>query len=418
MYQRGIIKLAGGGLSAALTAVLAFALSACEGSSGASAGSSGAASPGGPGSESVLYAFTGNSSGSNPVGGLVQGGDGNFYGTSSNTVFRLTPAGVLTVLHTFGGAGDGVNPDAGVVQGSDGNFYGTTETGGASSDCSGGCGTVYQLTPAGVETVLYSFAGSAAKDGAAPEAALVQGSDGSFYGTTRFGGVDNQGTVFRITPAGAETVLYSFDAAGSADGAGPVAPVLQGRDGNFYGTTQVGGAKGDGTAFQLTPGGIETVLYSFGAGSDGIGPVAGLAQGSDGNFYGTTQAGGKNGDGAVFKLTAAGVETLLYSFAGADSKDGSFPDAALLQGSDGNFYGTTQQGGLGMTSLGTLGTVFSITPTGAESVIYAFGANAGDDGASPVAGLLQGHDGNFYGTTFAGGPDELGTVYRINGPGS
>ena len=253
--------------------------------------------------ESVLYSFAGGQSGGKFTGaGLIRGSDGKFYGTTfgdgangDGTVFSITPAGVETLLYSFSGSPDDANPNAALIQGSDGNFYGTTWDGGANND-----GTVFKITPAGVETVLYSFSG-AHGDGASPNASLIQGSDGNFYGTTTRGGANGDGTVFRITPAGVETVLFSFS--GSPDDANPLAALVQGSDGNFYGTTWDGGANSDGMVFRITPAGVETVLYSFGASlTDGMNPQAALIQGSDGNFYGTTWDGGANNDGVVFEI--------------------------------------------------------------------------------------------------------------------
>jgi uncharacterized repeat protein (TIGR03803 family) len=202
------------------------------------------------------------------------------------------------------------------------------------------------------------------------------------------------------------TTLYSF--AGSDDGGYPVAGLVQGSDGNFYGPTSAGGGHNLGTVFKITPSGTLTTLYSF-AGSDGEFPFAGLVQGSDGNFYGTTEQGGANDQGTVFKITPSGTLTTLYSFAGSD---GAEPFAGLVQGSDGNFYGTTQLGGLGPCT-GGCGTVFKITPSGALTTLYSF---AGSDGANPDAGLVQGSDGNFYGTTHQGGANNVGTVFRLSQP--
>ena len=225
-------------------------------------------------------------------------------------MFKVTPAGVETVLYSFEGNGgvsgsaDGAQPQAGLILASDGNFYGTTYQGGTYN-----YGTVFRITPAGAEWVLLdSFARSigGASDGANPQAGLVQGIDGNFYGTASVGGTTNGGTVFRVTPAGVETVLYSFSEAGnSTDGYDPVAGLILASDGNFYGTTLHGGVYDPGTAFRVTPDGVETVLYSFGNNADGSYPHGGLLQGADGNFYGTTYSGGASGEGTVFKLTNA-----------------------------------------------------------------------------------------------------------------
>jgi uncharacterized repeat protein (TIGR03803 family) len=239
----------------------------------------------------------------------VQSTDGNFYGTtlsgglSTNcpggcgTVFKISLAGSLTTLYSFTGINDGWG-GAPVVQGSDGNFYGTTQVGGIYSN-----GAIYRVSSTGIFTNLYSFTGGT--DGAAPFAGLVQGSDGSFYGTTFAGGLTNYppfgcGTVFKISQSGSLATLWSFD--GGTDGANPAAVLLQGSDGNFYGTTQSGGAKGQGTIFQIGPAISLTNIYSFAGGTNGAGPVTGLMQGNDGNFYGTMYNGGTNYLGSLFKL--------------------------------------------------------------------------------------------------------------------
>jgi len=314
-----------------------------------------------------LYSFTGGNDGYSP-NGLVQSSDGYFYGTTVNggtnsagTVFKIGTSGALTSLYSFSGGNDGANPQAGLVQGSDGNFYGTTQYGGKPAT-GGPAGTVFKISPNGALTNLYSFTDSFAggNDGAAPEAGLVLGSDGNFYGTTFQGGTyffsnsgtNGYGTVFKISTNGVLIRLYPFS---GNDGANPVAGLAQGSDGYFYGTTQSGGLSNAGTVFKISTNGALTNLYSFSGGNDGANPYAGLVQGSDGDFYGTTQSGGTNGgEGTVFKIGANGSYTSLYSFSGG--ADGSNPQAALVQGSDGNFYGTTYGGGTGEA-----GTVFRLT---------------------------------------------------------
>jgi uncharacterized repeat protein (TIGR03803 family) len=367
----------------------------------------------------TLYSFCsqpGCADGADPTPGLIQATDGNFYGTTDlggggncshgcGTVFKITPSGTLTTLHSFDDA-DGGYPLAGLMQATDGNFYGTTLEGGASSNCgSYGCGTVFKITPSGTLTTLHSFDST---DGANPEAGLVQATDGNFYGTTAAGGGSGNcaygcGTVFKITPGGTLTTLHSFS---GADGANPEAGLVQATDGNFYGTTLEGGAYGYGTVFKITPSGTLTTLHSFDF-SDGSNPIAGLVQATDGNFYGTTLEGGAYDDcsgvscGTVFKITASGTLTTLHSF---DSTDGANPSAGLVQASDGNFYGTTENGGA------YDGTVFKITPSGTLTTLHSF---TGPDGYYPYAGLVQATDGNFYGTTEYGGAYNEGTVFRV-----
>jgi uncharacterized repeat protein (TIGR03803 family) len=329
----------------------------------------------------------------------------------------LASAQTFTTLHSFSGSdGDGASPTAAVILGTDGNFYGTTYTGGANSQ-----GTVFKVTPGGALTTLYSFcAQSGCADGAQAASGLVQGSDGNFYGTTRIGGAHNDGTVFKMTPSGTLTTLYSFCEEGFPcyDGQTPEAGLVQGTDGNFYGTTYFGGAEGNGTVFKITPAGTLTTLYSFreGNGSGATLPQAGLVQGTDGNFYGTTYHGGTGYHpfGTVFKITPLfGTLTTLYNF--CDQKgcpDGENPEAGLVQGTDGNFYGTTPTGGAYND-----GTVFEMTPSGTLTTLYSFcSQNNCADGNRPVAGLIQASDGNFYGTTQNGGG--AGTVFQITSAGT
>jgi len=401
--------------------------------------------------ETTLYTFGTIGSfndGYYPFAGLVQGRDGNFYGTTEQggtngevdvgdgTVFRINPSGVYTSLYSFGSStNDGANPYAGLVQGSDGNFYGTTYYGGTNDN-----GTVFRISPSGSETVLYQFGPSTqgidnasggslsyAAGGANPAAGLVQGSDSNFYGTTSTGGnCYNCGTVFRISPSGAYTNLYFFGSS-TNDGAYPLAGLVQGSDGNFYGTTYYGGTNYVGTVFRISPSGSETVLYQFGGSpTDGYGPQAGLVQGSDGNFYGTTYYGGTNYVGTVFQISPSGAYTNLYSF-GSSPTDGYNPQAGLVQGSDGNFYGTTSQGGTNfdLNSLAyDFGTIFRISPSGVYTSLFSFDSEPNGE-VDPVAGLVQGSDGSFYGTTSGGGPQGgpggvfqgdgyLGTIFKLS----
>ncbi len=356
-----------------------------------------------------LYAF-GNfpTDGQNPIAGLVQGSDGSFYGTTTHggsnmtgTVFRIGPGGSYSNLYSFGSfPNDGQNPMAGLVRGSDGNFYGTTTYGGSNMN-----GTVFRISPGGSYSNLYSF-GSFPNDGQNPMAGLVPGSDGNFYGTTFGGGSNINGTVFRISPGGSYSNLYSFGSLPN-DGSEPEGGLVQGGDGNFYGTTFGGGSNINGTVFRISPGGSYSNLYSFGNQSDdGSEPEGGLVQGSDGNFYGTTTYGGSNINGTVFRISPGGNYSNLYSF-GSQPNDGSGPGGGLVQGSDGNFYGTTSGGGSDIN-----GTVFRIGPGGSYSNLYSFGSQP-NDGSGPGGGLVQGSDGNFYGTTTYGGSNINGTVFKL-----
>ncbi|MGA2369802.1 MAG: choice-of-anchor tandem repeat GloVer-containing protein, partial [Candidatus Korobacteraceae bacterium] len=353
-----------------------------------------------------------------PWGGLLEGTDGNFYGTTSDiglagdgTVYRLSSSGTLTVLHTFTDGQDGARPVAGMIQASDGNFYGVTTVGGGAS----GCGTVYRVTHSGTLTTLYKFAGSPS-DGCQPFGPLVQASDGNLYGTTYTGGSATYGMVFKVTTGGTETNLHNFcTQSGCPDGANPQAGLVQGSDGNLYGETLYGGPNGYGSVFKITTSGTLTTLFSFNA-ADGSEPTGGLVQGRDGNFYGTTSQGGAAGGaaGTVFKMTPSGTLTTLYNFCPLSNctTSGGGPNAGLVQASDGNFYGTTVGGGAHES-----GTAFAITPGGDFTSLYSFCSLGGTnctDGAYPEAGLIQASDGKLYGVTSEGGNANFaGTAFAL-----
>ena len=259
---------------------------------------------------------------------------------------------------------------------------------------------------AGTETVLYAFAGGPT-DGADPQGTLALGSSGTLYGTTYGGGADGLGTVFQLSSAGVETVLYSF-AGGTTDGADPRAGPILDSSGTLYGTTYGGGAYGLGTVFQISSAGVETVLHSFAGGTtDGVRPQGGLIIDSAGNLYGTTSGGGASGLGTVYEVSPTGPQAVLYSFAGGTT-DGEVPLGHLVMGSHGSLYGTTSAGGAD-----DLGTVFKLSPDGTEVLLHSF-AGGTTDGSSPKAGLILDSAGNLYGTTSAGGVNDDGTVFELN----
>ena len=431
--------------------------------------------------------------GANPYAGVVQGGDGNFYGTTLNggafsegTAFKVTPGGTLTTVIEFNYA-NGAAPQGGLILANDGNLYGTTLDGGSGANA--GSGTLYEIASDGtVTTNLVNFTAgpipgplaeasdgtlygvtnvnsgllfavttagactSIALDGAngLPNSPLVEGIDGNFYGTlnpvegstsgtvfkltksgvltdfANFEGFplatgaalveDKQGnlygttgaSVFKVTPNGVATTLETFK---NVAGACPAAGVIEGSDGNFYGTTTFGTSPSDpltsGTVFQMTPGNLPTSLVTFTAGL-GSHPEGQLCQGSDGNLYGTCEDGGGSNYGTVFRVTTGGTLTTLVQF---NDSNGAFPYGGVIQATDGNFYGTTSVGGTGNTGYGT---VFSMTPTGTLTTLVQFN---GTNGATPLAPLIQGSDGAFYGTTAQGGGGD-GTVFKVTSDGT
>ncbi len=303
------------------------------------------------------------------------------------------------VLHNFNvSRKNGATPSAGLILDAQGNLYGTALGAGMFNG-----GVVFKITPAGKESVLYYF--GSGNDGAGPVASLLRDSSGNLYGTTFFGG-GGLGTVFKLNKAGAETMLYPFNGTG---GEAPAAGVIQDTAGNLYGTTTSGGKNGVGVVFKLSKSGVETVLYNFGTDSgftDGAVPAAGLIQGAQGNLYGTTEYYGTGGftGGVVFKLDANDTETVLYPFTGG--RDGGEPVAGVIQDAAGNFYGTTMAGG----NSGN-GVVFELSKSGKETVLHSF--TGGNDGGTPVAGLIPDSAGNLYGTTKMGGKFNNGVVFKL-----
>jgi uncharacterized repeat protein (TIGR03803 family) len=353
----------------------------------------------------TLYSFALNSIGYFGVSGLIQASNGKFYGTASlggsslsGTVFQMDTNGVVTLVYAFpntdGIAPAGASPYAALVQGTNGLLYGTAAFGGPS-----GVGTVFRMTTNGTGVDAWPL--GSVSGGYVPFAGLVQGLDGNFYGTADTDGANGFGTVFKLTPGGVLTGIHTFN---NADGAYPNVTLMQGRDGNFYGATYGGGTNGGfGTLFKITPAGIFTSLFSF-ANTNGTTLVSALVQDFAGNFYGTTYAGGAYGAGTVFKLSADGIFTSLYSFTGGD--DGNNCSGGLLLASDGNLYGATQFGGVY-----GFGTVFRISLDGTLATLVQFD---GYQGANPAGTLIQGTDGKLYGMTVNGGANGWGAIFWVS----
>jgi uncharacterized repeat protein (TIGR03803 family) len=364
----------------------------------------------------TLYTFCGNcGTPAFPDAGLVQGTDGNLYGTTADggadnagTVFVLPPGGTPALLFAFPCNTEackyGAQPTSALVQAPNGRFYGSTFSTPSNSD-----GGVYSITVHGTPAVVYDFQSGLGGSGNAP---LTVVGNGVLYGTTTSGGAYGEGTAFSLSSAGVLTTLHSFcPVAGCADGMSPTAGLIEGTNGDFYGTTQLGGAASSaGTIFRLTPAGVLTTLHTFceQAGCpDGAYPFA-LLQASNGDFYGTTESGGANGFGTVWRLTARGAFETLYSFcAKGGCADGSAPQQVLLEGSDGNLYGATAGGGTF-----ACGTLYQLTPAGALTTLHSFSLDV--DGCLPV-GLVQHTNGTFYGTTHEAAPVvEGGTIFSLS----
>lgn len=375
------------------------------------------------GTRTTLVNFTGSTGvalGSGSVSKLTLGLDGNFYGTTTaggtsngnGTVFMMTPAGVLTTLVNFTGttgASLGTSP-RGLLLANDGNFYGVTNTGGSG----GGNGTIFKMTPAGVLTTLVNFTGATgAAMGTGPNCTLVQGVDGNLYGTTATGGTLNLGTVFVCTPTGTFTTLVQFTGTvAPALGSSPKGALVQLSDGNFYGTTVSGGtAGGNGTFFQMTPAGVLTTLVNFTGTTGtapGTGPQGALVAGVDGTLYGTTSGGGLYNQGTVFKVSTIGLLTTLVNL----NSPPVF--SKLVQGSEGTFFGTTTGGG---TALG-YGTFFNASIDGAPAILSQLPPVSGTSAITSRGGLLLGSDGFFYGTSSAGGATNFGSVFKASQSGA
>jgi uncharacterized repeat protein (TIGR03803 family) len=359
----------------------------------------------------TLASFDGDNGASPQYGSLVQAINGNYYGTTEfggthggGVFFEVTPSGKLTDIYNFcrTECAEGQEPWFSPVLGTDGNFYGTTTLGGNSEHA----GTIFRITPAGKLTTLYSFCpASPCNDGKNP-ISLMQASNGNFYGVAAGDGVNNNGTIFEFSRLGVFTVLYSFCAQPNcADGSEPSSSLMQASNGNLYGTTFEGGAYNHGTAYEITPTGRFKTIHSFCAEPecvDGDGPMAGLVEDANGNLYGTTFYGGGNSLGTVFEVTAANQFILLHSFG---NTDGSYPTSALISASDGNLYGTTSSDSTDG------GTIFQITAAGEFNSIHTFCTCTG---ANPFDALFQATDGTFYGTTHSDGASNDGTIFSFS----
>lgn len=382
-----------------------------------------------------------NTNGSDPyAAALTQGFDGNLYGgaaqggtntctlfggsSTCGVIFRLTAAGKVTVLHDFDGT-DGASPDGTLVRNASGNLYGVTQFGGANTACTtfgaDGCGTVFKITPSGDFTSLYSFCSLAnCADGATPTGGLVLGADGNLYGTTSYSGANYQecygngcGTIFRITTTGTLTTLYSF---AGTDGMGPNGPLVQFSNGDLYGAAGGGGENGYGTIFKITTGGTLTTLHNF-KGTDGYGANP-LTLGADGNFYSTTTDGGTTnnstcgsyGCGTVFKVTSSGKLTTLYNFCSQPACADGFGPIWSLMQATDGNLYGNTGEFNGTTIVGD-GTIFKVTTGGAFTNLYTFN---GSDGEYPAGAMMQATNGTLYGTTSFGGTDGYGTIFSLS----
>jgi uncharacterized repeat protein (TIGR03803 family) len=345
---------------------------------------------------SPVYSYADNFSPRRPV----EGKNGKFYAITGGGLLVMTPTGYVSIAPITGGISSGSS----LVEGNDGNFYGTTSDGGSSYS-----GTVFRITPKGAGTTIHTFTGIN-PEGSQPNGRVIKGSDGNFYGTTYFGGASSgvvSGTVFKVTPSGTLTTLYSFT--GSPNGANPVAPLIQGSNGNFYGTTYSGGFSPLGTVFSVSSTGSYSLLSNFssyGTVGSWANPTGPVTEATDGNFYGTTPYGpdiSSGEDGSVFRVTPGGVMTVMHQF---DGTDGSRPSGALLQAKDGYLYGTTPNGGAS-----GYGTIFRMTLSGDFTTLYSF--TGGTRGGIPGS-LMLAKDGQFYVTTSVGGKWGYGALVRIS----
>jgi uncharacterized repeat protein (TIGR03803 family) len=367
----------------------------------------------------VLYSFQNLTDGGGPWANVILDSAGNLYGTtvgggafSRGTVFMLDPANNETTLYSFSAGQDGGLPFSGLVRDAAGNLYGTTNIGGRiGGPCSEGCGTVFMLDSAGIETVLHSFTGG--NDGQYPYAGLVADGNGRFYGTTQYGGPELAGAAYGVQSDGKGRVLHTFT--DHADGAYCYGGLVRDATGNLYGAASGGGVSVIyGNVFKLSPGGQETVLYNFRGRTDGGSPFGTLTMDTAGDLYGTTYRGGDltcnapYGCGVVFEIDTSNHETVLHTF---EPADGTAPNAGVILDSAGNLYGTTTGGGnLACSAPYGCGTVYEISPAGTYTVLHSFG---GSDGEDPLGSLTEDTAGNLFGTSNSGGLYGNGVVFKI-----
>lgn len=358
---------------------------------------------------SVVYAFGAAPDAQSPRGALAQGQDGNLYGVTidggsngQGTVFSVVLPGKEMVLDSFASSTGGINCNTGLTIGGDGSFYGTCPNGQSPYNF----GTIFNGNAKGAFSTLYAFSGS---DGQNPEVGRpILAADGNYYGLTEQGGADNGGTAYVMSPTGKLSILYNFGGT-AGDPVGPSGPLIQGADGNFYGTSSQGGGLGGGAVFRMSGTGQVTILHNFPAKSttDGVAPMGGVVQSRNGALFGVTFSGGSGDLGTVYELKSSGKEVILHSFASADRS--SSPCDPLVLANDANFYGTAAScvGGSCGNSI-----IFEITAKGVFTVLHQFDPAA--DGTKVSGPLLLDTSGTFYGTAETGGAGGAGTIYSLN----
>jgi uncharacterized repeat protein (TIGR03803 family) len=356
------------------------------------------------GNITILKQFNLNVDGGYPDGELIKGNDDFFYGLTSSggpngygAIFKISADGNYTLLKSFSINTDGGSPNGHLVLAKDGNFYGTAHRGGAN-----GAGTIFKLTSAGVFSVIYNM--NKATDGGDSYSSLTEGKDGDLYGATYAGGSNGYGTIFKITTAGVLTVLKNLN--GTSDGGNTQSDLIQASDNNFYGTCYNGGSVGYGTIFKITTNGTYTVIKNLSYSSDGANPASSLMQNSDGNFYGITKIGGSNGAGTIYKLTQAGIYSVIHHLNAAT--DGNTSSSGLINGFDNDLYALCSFGGAN-----NMGTVFKVSTTGSLMVLNNF--NGAVFGNIPYSTFIKGKDSAYYATTSAGGAYNFGTIIKICG---